>query len=156
MKTLILSAALAVAATTAFACETLTVGDLTVENAWSRATVGAGRPGVFYVTIRNAGTTDDALVAIATPAAKMPMLHETVIADGIASMPHAMAIPVPAGETVQLAPGGYHGMLMEMTMAAKDGDSFPVTMTFQTAGTVTVTVEVVSLRAEGPACGTNN
>ncbi|NAZ38262.1 copper chaperone PCu(A)C [Rubellimicrobium sp. CFH 75288] len=152
MRTLILATALALSAPAAFACETFTVGDLTVEHAWSRATIGAGRPGVFYVEITNAGDTDDALIGLATPAAGMPMLHETVVMDGVASMPHAMSIPVPAGQTVALAPGGYHGMLMDLSTALKEGDSFPVTLTFEKAGEVTVNVEVLSLRAEGPDC----
>lgn len=152
MKTLILTAALTLSAPSAYACETVTVGDLVVEHAWSRATIGADRPAVFYVEITNAGSTDDALVGIATPVAGMPMLHETVVTDGIASMPHAMSVPVPAGQLVQLAPGGYHGMLMGLTNALKEGDSFPVTLTFQTAGEVTVPVDVLSLRAEGPDC----
>jgi hypothetical protein len=107
---------------------------------------------VFYVEIKNSGTTDDALVGITTPAAGMPMLHETVVQDGIASMPHAMSVPVPAGQSVQLAPGGYHGMLMELTTALKEGDSFPVTLSFEKSGEVTVNVDVLSLRAEGPDC----
>ncbi len=152
MKPLILAAVSALIAPAAFACETFTVGDITVEHAWSRATIGADRPGVFYVEITNAGAADDALVGITTPASGMPMLHETVVTDGIASMPHAMSIPVPAGQTVQLAPGGYHGMLMDLTAALKEGDSFPMTLTFQTAGDITVPVDVLSMRAEGPDC----
>lgn len=142
-----------VLAPAAYACETLTAGDLTVQHAWSRVTIGADRPAVFYVEITNSGTVTDALIGIATPAASMPMLHETVVTDGVASMPHAMSIPVPAGETVKLAPGGYHGMLMGLTAPLTEGDRYPVTLTFERAGEVTVEVEVVSLRAEGPACG---
>jgi copper(I)-binding protein len=74
------------------------------------------------------------------------------VTDGIASMPHAMTVPVPAGATTRLAPGGFHGMLMGLTAALKEGDRFPVTLTFARAGEVTVEVEVVSLRAEGPSC----
>jgi len=89
MKSLILSALLTLSATPVLACETFTLGDLTIEHAWSRATIGADRPGVFYVEITNNGSTDDALIGIATPAAGMPMLHETVVTDGIAPMPAA-------------------------------------------------------------------
>ncbi len=134
------------------ACETVTLGDLSVDHAWSRATIGESRPAVFYVAITNAGTQDDALTGISTPEAAMPMLHETVVTDGVASMPHAMSVPVPAGQTTELAPGGYHGMLMQLTSALKEGDSFPVTLIFEKAGEVTVNVEVLSLRAEGPTC----
>ena len=156
MKSLILSALLALSATPVLACETFTLGDLTIEDAWSRATIGADRPGVFYVEITNNGSTDDALIGIATPAAGMPMLHETVVTDGIASMPHAMSILVPAGQTVEMAPGGYHGMLMGLTATLAEGDIFPVTLTFQNAGEVVVNVEVLSLRAEGPDCDDAN
>lgn len=152
MKTFALTTALMLTAQGALACDAVTLGDLSIEHAWSRATIGADRPGVFYVEVTNSGTVDDALIGITTPAAGMPMLHETVVTDGVASMPHAMSVPVPAGQTVALAPGGYHGMLMGLTAAFKEGDSFPVTMTFEKAGEVTVTVEVLSLRAEGPDC----
>ena len=152
MKPLIMPFALILAATTAQACETVTLGDLTIEHAWSKATIGADRPAVFYVEISNNGATDDALVGISTPAAGMPMLHETVVKDGVASMPHAMTIPVPAGQAAQLAPGGYHGMLMGLSAALKAGDRFPMTLTFEKAGKVTVNVDVLPLRAEGPDC----
>lgn len=147
---------LAVVAGAAQACETVTLGDLSIGHAWSRATIGAGRPAVLYVEITNAGAADDALTAIATPAATMPMLHETVVTDGVASMPHAMSVPVLADQTTELAPGGYHGMLMGLTSALKEGDSFPVTLTFAKAGAVTVNVEVLSLRAEEPECDDAN
>ena len=152
MKHLLLAAILILSAPAANACETVTAGDLTVRHAWSKVTIGAGRPGVFYVEITNNGSTDDALVGISTPAAGMPMLHETVIKDGVASMPHAMTIPVPASQSVRLSPGGFHGMLMGLAAALKEGDSFPVSLSFEKAGEVTVNVEVLSLRAEGPDC----
>ena len=82
MKPTILSAFFALTAFPALACESFTVGDLTIDHAWSRATIGADRPGVFYVEITNAGASDDALIGIATPAAGMPMLHETTVTDG--------------------------------------------------------------------------
>ena len=49
MKSLLLSMSLLLAAPAAFACEAFTVGDLTIEHAWSKATIGADRPAVFYV-----------------------------------------------------------------------------------------------------------
>lgn len=153
MKPLILSAILTLTAPAAFACDSVTSGDVTVWRAWSKVTIGADRPGVLYVGITNKGNTDDALVGVATPVASLPMLHETVVTYGVASMPHAMKVPIPAGASVVLAPGGYHGMLMGLTAALKDGDRFPATLTFEKAGDVTINVEVLPLRAEGPDCG---
>lgn len=140
------------AATPTLACEVVKAGDIEVEHAWSRATIGADRPGVVYLSIRNSGSADDALVGMATPVAGMPMIHETVVTDGVASMPHAMAVPVPAGQTVELAPGGYHGMLMGLTQTLEKGDSFPLTLTFQTAGEITVTVDVLGMGARESEC----
>jgi periplasmic copper chaperone A len=152
MKHLILAALASFAAMPALACEVVRVGDIDVEHAWSRATIGADRPGVVYLSIRNTGSADDALIGVTTPIAGMPMLHETVVTDGVASMPHAMSVPVPAGQTVALAPGGFHGMLMGLTQALEKGDSFPLTLTFQTAGEVTVTVDVLGMGAKEAEC----
>ena len=91
MRALVLSATLMLLAPAALACDAIVLGDLTLRKAWSRATLGADRPGVFYVEITNAGATDDALIGIATPAAAMPMLHQTVVTDGVATMGPAMA-----------------------------------------------------------------
>jgi periplasmic copper chaperone A len=106
MKILMMALVLLLAAPAAIACEAVTAGEITVDRAWSRASIGTQRPGVLYLTIENAGATDDALLSIATPAAEKPMLHETTVKEGIASMPHAMRVPVPGGRTVELRPGG--------------------------------------------------
>ncbi|MFC3630483.1 copper chaperone PCu(A)C [Paracoccus angustae] len=133
-------------------CAGVTVGDLTVSKAWSRATVGTRRPAVFYVEIRNNGRADDRLIGIETPVADMPMLHRTVIRDGVAAMPHAEAVDVPAGGMAALAPGGYHGMLMELTAPLSEGESFPVTLTFERAGAVEIDAQVLSIRAQEAQC----
>lgn len=152
MKRLLPAAFALILAAPAMACEVVRIGDIEVEQAWSRATIGADRPGVVYLTIRNTGGSDDALTGLATPVAGMPMLHETVITGGVASMPHAMSVPVPAGQTVALEPGGFHAMLMGLTQKLDNGAAFPVTLTFQNAGAVTMTVEVLALGAKGPDC----
>ncbi|TNH37690.1 copper chaperone PCu(A)C [Paracoccus haeundaensis] len=133
-------------------CAEASQGDLTVSAAWSRATIGTARPAVFYVTIQNNGSTEDRLIGIETPVAGMPMLHETVMSDGVASMPHADQISIAAGETVSLAPGSYHGMLMDLNEALKEGESFPMTLQFQNAGAVTIDTDVVSIREREAPC----
>ena len=153
MSTLMLAMAGALFAGTALrACETVTVDGLSVSAAWSRATVGADRPGVVYLTIRNMGADADTLTGIATPVAGMPMLHETVVSNGVATMQHAMQVPVPSLGTVTLQPGGLHGMLMGLTQALEEGTSFPVTLTFERAGAVEVPVVVRSIGAAESGC----
>lgn len=152
MKILIPALIALLSATPALACEIVKVGAIEIEDAWSRASIGTDRPGVVYLTIRNTGAADDVLMGIATPAAGMPMLHETVVTDGIASMPHVMSVPVPAGSTIELEPGGFHAMLMGLTQKLEKGATFPVTLTFRDAGTVTVDVEILGMGAKGPEC----
>ena len=81
MKHLILATLVVFTAMPALACEAVRVGDIEVEHAWSRTTIGADRPGVVYLSIRNTGNGDDALIGVRTPIAGMPMLHETVVTD---------------------------------------------------------------------------
>ena len=152
MRHLLAFLVLSLATSPAMACETVQLGSLEISEAWSRASIGMARPGAFYVTIRNTGATDDALAGIATPVSGKPMLHETVVKDGVASMPHAPAIPVPADSTVQLEPGGYHGMLMGLTQVLKEGETFPVTLTFREAGDVTVPVAIRGMGAKDAGC----
>jgi copper(I)-binding protein len=61
---------------------------------------------------------------------------------GMMSMKPVDAIPVPAGETVDLKPGGYHVMLIGLTKDLKAGDTLDVTLTFEPGGTVDATAEV--------------
>lgn len=56
-------------------------------------------------------------------------------------------LEIPAGETVELAPGGYHIMLMELAEPLEEGSKFDLTLTFEKAGEKTVNVEV---RTEAP------
>ena len=137
-------------------CASVTAGDLTISKAWSRATIGTQRPAAFYVEIRNDSEADDRLIGIETPISGMPMLHQTVIQDGVASMPHAEAVDVPAGETISLSPGGYHGMLMELNTALSEGQSFPVTLTFEQAGPVEIDTQVLPMRAQEAQCDVEN
>jgi periplasmic copper chaperone A len=154
MKPLLLLIALAVSSfsSVTMACETVTSGSIIADHAWTRATIGAGRPGALYVTITNDGTVDDALMSIETSVARMSMMHQTVVEDGIAKMPHAASIPLPAGETVFLEPGGLHGMLTGLDAPLKEGTTIDVTLRFEKAGALTLKADVLSLRAEGPEC----
>lgn len=133
-------------------CASVSAGSISVSNPWSRMTIGTERPAVFYVEIRNDGDADDRLIGIETEISDMPMLHQTVVRDGIASMPYAEAIDIPAGKTVTLAPGGYHGMLMDLTAPLAEGETFPVTLVFEQAGSVEIDTRILSIRAQEAQC----
>lgn len=126
-------------------------GDLEIDGAWARASIGTMRPGAAYFTVRNLGDASDRLVGIATPVSPMPMLHETAVSEeGVSRMEHVEAAEIPAGGELAVAPGGLHVMLMDLTTPLEEGGTFPLTLTFETAGEVTVEVPVLSIRATGP------
>ena len=99
---------------------------------------------VEYVTITGGDTADRLVKAQApTEVAAMTEIHETTMNDeGTMMMGQVPAIEVPAGGTVLLEPGGYHIMLMKLAAPLESGQKFDVVLTFETAGDVTVPVEV--------------
>ena len=116
------------------------VGDLVVLDAWARAT--PVKTGAAYIAVRNDGDAPDKLVGVATDKARMVHLHESKMDNGVMKMRAVDALDIPPHQTVTLKPGGYHIMLMGLSAPLKVGDSFPLTLTFAKAGTVSVDVQV--------------
>lgn len=114
--------------------------DIRVENAWSRPAL-AGRTGVVYLTVQDAGAPDK-LTGASTPIASQAQLHESFVDHGVAKMRAVQSLPIAPDKPVMLAPNGYHIMLLGLTQALKPGDTFPVTLTFANAGPVVATVMV--------------
>lgn len=113
-----------------------------VSRAWSRPAPRGGN-GAGYAVITNHGTTADTLVAASSPVAARIEIHESMIMGGQAMMhPRPGGLPVPAGATVALKPGGWHMMLMGLKQPLKAGDHYPATLTFKKAGKVTVQFSV--------------
>lgn len=118
-------------------------GALEIGAAWSRASLPGAKAGVAYVTIRNTGDDAERLVGAATPAAMRAELHTHIIEDGIARMRQVEGgIALPPGETVELKPQGLHVMLMGLTAPLSEGDAFDLTLTFEKAPPVTLSVTV--------------
>jgi len=129
--------ACAIATTMAMAA-TYEHGALHISQPWSRAT-SAGMPmGVAYLTITNRGKKADALIAASTPAAARVEIHHTTLVDGMARMRPLSEIPIPAGATVKIEPGGIHLMLVDLEAPLVAGKPVPLTLEFRVAGRVTV------------------
>ncbi|QJE72025.1 copper chaperone PCu(A)C [Aerophototrophica crusticola] len=118
--------------------------DVTATEAWARATTSQARNGGAFLTLSNPGTAPDRLVAAAAPdVAEKVELHTHLMEGGVARMrPVEGGIEVPAGGSVVLKPGGYHVMLMGLKRPLKPGESFPLALTLEKAGTLPVTVQV--------------
>ena len=115
--------------------------DVSVTDAWARATPAAARMGAVYLTIESA--TGDRLIGASVPhsVAAKTQIHETVVVadssgggDGEMMMRPVGSIELPPGEAVQFKPGGYHIMLLNLKKPLRSGEQVPVTLTFEKAG----------------------
>lgn len=129
------------------------LGDLHVDHPWARASIGAAKAGAAYVTITNHGSETDRLVAAATPVARNASLHSHLMEDGVMKMRPVEAIEVAPGEPAVLQPGGLHIMLMGLNAPLEEGGSFPLTLTFEKAGSIEVEVQVEKATEMGPGKG---
>ncbi|MFN8622086.1 MAG: copper chaperone PCu(A)C [Chloroflexota bacterium] len=121
---------------------------ITVDGAWARVSPMMSMAGAAYLTIHNSGTTDDALIGATSPIAGSVETHETKDdGTGQMAMSPVDSIPVPAGGSVELKPGGYHIMLIDLTQPLDPGVVVPLTLTFQSGAVV----EVQAVVGEGPA-----
>jgi copper(I)-binding protein len=117
-------------------------GDIAIGHGWSRPTVEGMGMGVGYVILTNRGKSPDALVSASTPAAESVEFHESLLVDGMSRMRPRSEIPLPAGATVKLEPGGLHLMLVGLKASLKDGTRVPLTLEFRKAGRVTIELDV--------------
>jgi hypothetical protein len=122
-------------------------GDLLIGHPWARASAGPAANGAAYLTLTNNGKDSDRLVAVASPVADKAELHVHLVEDGVMKMRSLDGIDVPPGAPIELQPSGLHIMLLGLKAPLKEGDSFPLTLTFQKAGAVTVSVLVEGVAA---------
>lgn len=146
-------------------------GELEVTGAWARTSPAVATAGAAYLEIANGTEIDDVLLeaSVAPEVAAKVELHETIVVedDGDAGMGEGSSgemgqgetatsmagapmmqmqpvedIPVPAGETVVLEPGGLHIMMLDLVEPLEVGDTVELTLTFEQAGDVVVEAEV--------------
>ncbi len=129
-------------------------GTLEISGAFARATLPGARTGGGYLTITNTGSSDDRLLAVSAPFASMSQLHSSAMNGSVMQMrPATGGIAIPAGQTVKLTPSGLHVMFMGLSGPLKQGSTVPVTLSFEKAGEVAVTLDVLGIAASDPMAG---
>jgi copper(I)-binding protein len=123
-----------------------------VTDAWVRGTVaGQKATGAF---MHLTALSDMTLVAVASPMAKVVEIHEMKHEGGMMKMNAVDRVTLPAGKSVELKPGGYHVMLMDLAQPLKEGEAVPLTLTFEDKAGKKQTVEVkATVRALTAAAG---
>lgn len=136
-----LAAALLLVAPLAFAHE-FKQGEITIVHPWARPTDKMAKTAAAYFMLKNAGNTPDKLLSVSADVADSVSLHHMVNKDGMMSMEPVDAITVPAHGMAALKPGGYHVMFVNLKAPFTEGEKFPLQLTFEKAGKVTVEVWV--------------
>ena len=127
-------------------------GDLVITQPWSRATPSGAKVAGGYLTIENKGTTPDRLVSGTGDIAGKVEIHEMAMNNGVMTMrPLDKGLVIEPGKTMKLAPGGYHVMLMDLKAPLKQGDKVPLTLEFEKAGKVVLSLDVQGVGAQAPA-----
>src|SRR6202012_3388054 len=126
--------------------EDVKAGDLVISQAWSRATPNGAKIGSGYLTIENKGGVADRLVSVSADVAGKTEVHEMAMKDGVMTMrPLDNGLTIDPGKTVKLAPGGYHLMMFDLKSPLKQGDTLPLTLKFEKAGKVQLSLDVGGL-----------
>ena len=129
-------------------------GDLVISQAWSRATPGGAKVAGGFLTIENKGSAPDKLVAVSAEIAGKAEVHEMTMVNGVMKMrPLDKGLVIEPGKTVKLAPGGNHVMLQDLKAPFKEGEKVPVTLEFEKAGKVSVSLDVQGVGAQAPGGG---
>jgi copper(I)-binding protein len=127
------------------------VGPITIEQPWARATPPGAKVGGGYMTITNTGTEPETLIGASSSIAGEVQVHEMSMNNGVMVMrPLPDGLEIKPGETVTLAPGGYHLMLMQLKGPLKKGEQVAATLDFAKAGAVEVTLSVAGIGAKEP------
>lgn len=124
------------------------IGDIAIGHPWARATAPGAPVAGGFMKLSNKSAVADTLVSATFVAAGRVELHEMAVVDGVMKM---RALPtgltVKPGETVELKPGGFHVMFMDLKQPLKQGDKIKGTLTFEKAGSIEVEYAIESLTA---------
>ncbi|WP_037504343.1 copper chaperone PCu(A)C [Sphingomonas astaxanthinifaciens] len=106
-----------------------------------------------YVSVHNGGRSGDRLLGASSPAASSVTIHDSNGAGGMSRMRAAGPLALPPGKMIAMKPGGLHVMLMGLKAPLRPGSRLPLTLRFEKAGKVTVSLPVVPPGSGAPTEG---
>ena len=124
-------------------------GALDIVDPWSRATPKGATVAGGYMKIKNTGSTPDRLIGGSSDVASKFEVHEMKMENGVAKMrPIKDGLEIKPGDTVELKPGSFHIMLVDLKKPLTAGDQIKATLVFEKAGKVNVEYDVMAMGAE--------
>jgi len=135
------------AAIGALATQSAWAANITVTDAWARATMPGQKVSGAYMQIQS--DVDARLVGVSSPAVPRVEVHEMKMDGDVMRMREVQAIDLPKGKTVSLQPGGFHIMLMSLPKPIAAGEIIPLTLVVESGGKR----QTVEVKAEARAAG---
>lgn len=135
---------LALVAVLLSACQQAQGPKIVASGAWGRSSPKMAMAGAVYVLIENQGNEADRLIGASSDAAKTVEVHESYMdANGTMMMrPVEGGLEIPAGETVELKPGSYHIMLIDLVKPLEVGSKITVKLQFEKSGEIVLEAEI--------------
>jgi periplasmic copper chaperone A len=113
-------------------CAGAAMAQTTVKDAWVRGTVAQQQATGAFMQITSA--RGGRLVSVASPVAGIVEIHEMSMSGDVMKMHAVPGIDLPAGKAIELKPGGYHVMMMDLKRPLKAGDTVPLTLVIEAQG----------------------
>jgi copper(I)-binding protein len=127
------------------------VGSIHIAQPWSRATPKGAKAGAGYMTITNKGTTPDKVSCVSDDASAQCEIHSMTMEGGVMKMrPVEGGLEIKPGETVTLAPSGFHVMFRDLKHPLDEGKTVKATLKFDKAGSVDVEYPILAVGATAP------
>ena len=114
--------------------------NISVKDAWVRATVPQQKATGAFMQLQAA--KDSKFVSASSPLTPTVEVHEMAMQGDVMRMRQVQSVDLPAGKTVELKPGGYHIMMMNLKAQVKEGDTVPFTLVFEGKDGKRETVEI--------------
>ena len=136
-----------------FSAGVAAAADLEVSSPWVRGTVSAQKVTGAFMQLSSKGGVS--LVGVGSPAANIVELHEMVMDNNVMKMRAVPRLEVEAGKVLELKPGSYHVMLIDLKKPLAKGEIVPITLQVEgkdkKVETVEIKAEVRDLTARTPA-----
>lgn len=127
------------------------IGKIAIGHPWTRETAATQSVGGGFLTIRNNGRSPDRLVSATSPVSGEVQIHTMSMDGGVMKMRQLIdGITIPAGQSVELKPGGLHLMFVGLKKPFKQGAKIPATLKFARAGSVQVSFAVQPVGSSAP------
>jgi copper(I)-binding protein len=127
------------------------VGSIHIAQPWSRATPKGAKAGAGYMAITNKGTTPDKVSCASDDASAQCEIHSMTMEGDVMKMrPVEGGLEIKPGETVTLAPSGFHVMFRDLKHPLEQGKIVKATLKFDKAGSVDVEYQILAVGATAP------